>query len=91
MPEVGSQVSILGLRIADQAGEVRKRIGVALQSTSLFERLTLVELLRFYAACYNRRMSAADALKLLARFRLAVTGAWRLKSRLHQAKSACAD
>lgn len=69
-PESGSEVAILGLNIKSQAAEVRQRIGVSLQSTSLFERLTLVELLRFYAACYDRRMSMPEARKLLERFGL---------------------
>ena len=45
-PEAGSQVSILGLNIATDAAQIRHRIGVSLQTTALFERLTLIELPR---------------------------------------------
>ncbi|MCL6596688.1 MAG: ABC transporter ATP-binding protein [Firmicutes bacterium] len=72
-----------GLRLADEGrarvlGEdpatprgrrrVQERIGVSLQSTSLFDTLTVAETLELFAALYPRRESAAD---LMARMGIA--------------------
>ena len=68
-PAAGS-VHVFGLDVAREARAVKARVGVSLQSAALFEQLTLLELLEFYAAAYDRFPPRAALLQLLARFGL---------------------
>ncbi|MDB5186047.1 MAG: nodI [Candidatus Saccharibacteria bacterium] len=52
-PIDGGVVMLDGLNVAEQPGRVKEIIGVQLQSTSFYDKLTLVELLRMFAALYG--------------------------------------
>ncbi len=56
-----------GLDIAAHNQEVKRRIGVQLQSSAFFDGLTLIELLDMFAAMYGREV---DARALLAKVQL---------------------
>jgi len=58
-------IEILGLTWARQASEIRARIGVQLQSTSLFNKITPREALNLYGAYYPKCRSAEDLLRLV--------------------------
>jgi ABC-2 type transport system ATP-binding protein len=49
------KVEVLGRTWARQPDELRARIGVALQETKLFDRLTVEETLRLFSTFYDRR------------------------------------
>jgi len=48
-------VTVDGVDVARQPELVRRRIGISLQRTAFYERLTLAELLRLFADLYGRR------------------------------------
>jgi ABC-2 type transport system ATP-binding protein len=52
-----------GLDIQKEPNAVKAIIGVQLQASSFFEKLSLVELIHVFASCYNRKV---DARQLLA-------------------------
>ncbi|HZU76268.1 MAG TPA: ABC transporter ATP-binding protein, partial [Dehalococcoidia bacterium] len=52
-PDAG-EVRVLGLDVRGRRDEVKQRIGVQLQTPSLFPRLTVLELLRLFATFYRR-------------------------------------
>lgn len=56
-------IQLDGLDVAREAEEVRRRIGVQLQSNSFFDRLTLAELLTLFASFYNRTVDVAATLR----------------------------
>ena len=58
-------IEILGLTWAKQGQEIRSRIGVQLQSTSLFNKITPREALDLYGSYYPKRRSTGDLLKLV--------------------------
>ncbi|HJW42874.1 MAG TPA: ABC transporter ATP-binding protein [Geothrix sp.] len=58
-------IEILGLTWAEYGREIRARIGVQLQSTSLFNKITPREALELYGAYYPKSRSAADLLALV--------------------------
>ncbi len=60
--EVGT-IQLDGLDVAREAEDVRRRIGVQLQSNSFFDRLTLAELLTLFASFYNRTVDVAATLR----------------------------
>jgi ABC-2 type transport system ATP-binding protein len=47
-------VEVLGVDPADAGGEWRERIGVVLQSSAMYETLTVTEMLRLFAGYYER-------------------------------------
>src|SRR5688500_11764943 len=55
-PEAGVR-EVCGLDARREAREVRQRIGVALQSTSLQDKITPREALRLFGSFYRNRMS----------------------------------
>lgn len=61
------QVSVLGLDPAKQAMAVKQRIGIALQSTNLPDKLKVTEALDLFASFYDR---TADRNRLLERLQL---------------------
>ena len=61
------RVLVDGLDVVADAGAVKSRIGVQLQSAGFYPELTLVQLLGFFAALYNVDV---DAHAVLARFQL---------------------
>lgn len=52
-----------GFDVAQQARQVKARIGVQLQKSDFFEHLNLPELLEVFASLYNRRVDARAILK----------------------------
>lgn len=63
-PDAG-EISIRGLNWNQHAGEIRSIIGVQLQATSLYNKITPREALDLFGAYYPRRRSTADLLKLV--------------------------
>src|SRR5215470_682259 len=47
-------VTVDGVDVARHPERVRRRVGISLQRTAFFERLTLAELLRLFADLYGR-------------------------------------
>jgi len=64
VPEAGS-IEILGLDWRRDGRAIRARIGVQLQSTSLFNKITPREALTLYGSYYPRRRTAEDLLELV--------------------------
>lgn len=61
------RVTVDGLDVQRDAWAVKSRIGVQLQSAGFYPELTLVQLLRMFAALYNVQI---DPMELLRRFQL---------------------
>jgi ABC-2 type transport system ATP-binding protein len=64
-------VTVLGLDISTSAAQIKRRIGVQLQTTSLLPDLTVIEQITLFANLYGRRMARADGLALLNQVGLA--------------------
>lgn len=62
-PDQGS-IQILGMRHRDQGTEIKARLGVQLQSTGLFPRLSVRELIDLYAAFFPRSLPTDQLLSL---------------------------
>ncbi len=58
-------VSVLGLDPASAGREMRDRIGIVLQTSSVETQLTVREALRFYGSCYRRRRSIDDVVEMV--------------------------
>lgn len=58
-------VSVLGLDPATTGRELRDRIGIVLQSSSVETQLTVREALRFYGSCYRRRRAIDDVVEMV--------------------------
>ncbi|WP_243383741.1 ABC transporter ATP-binding protein [Geothrix alkalitolerans] len=58
-------IEILGLTWAKQGQEIRARIGVQLQSTSLFNKITPREALDLYGSYYPKRRGTGELLELV--------------------------
>lgn len=63
----GGEAYIDGFNVQKQLGKVKERIGIQLQSTSLFEHLTVEETLKLYGSFYKEHV---DLDKLLERLSL---------------------
>jgi len=62
----GGEVTVCGFDPADNANEVKRRIGVALQATALPDKIEVREALTFFASLYPmRKESRADVDRLL--------------------------
>jgi ABC-2 type transport system ATP-binding protein len=59
------QVSVLGYDPNLQPNHLKQRIGVCLQATNLYEKITVGEALALFAAFYNRTTDAGGLLKRL--------------------------
>ncbi len=68
-PQAG-RVSVLGYDVLKSPNEVKRRIGLSLQSTDFFDNLKLLELIQLYAGLYEVFLSRAQVLDLLGRFEL---------------------
>jgi len=68
-PQAG-RVQVLGYDVTRQAAQVKRQLGLSLQTTSFFDNLKLWELLRFYAGLYEVFLSKTEIMRLLARFEL---------------------
>lgn len=54
-PLTSGRAAVLGMQLPARGSELRRRIGVVLQETALYEELTALENLRFAAALYGVR------------------------------------
>lgn len=61
-PKTSGKVLVDGLDLDTQPNEIKKRIGVQLQSSGFYPALNLVELIELFSGLYNREV---DALELL--------------------------
>ena len=64
VPDAG-EIEVLGRGWAREGKEIRSRIGVQLQSTSLFNRITVREALDLYGTYYPKARTTADLLDLV--------------------------
>jgi ABC-2 type transport system ATP-binding protein len=58
-------VSVLGLDPATAGREMRDRIGIVLQTSSVETQLTVREALRFYGSCYRRRRAIDEVVEMV--------------------------
>jgi len=58
-------VTVLGLDPVRSGREMRDRIGIVLQTSSVETQLTVREALRFYGSCYRRRRSLDDVVEMI--------------------------
>jgi ABC-2 type transport system ATP-binding protein len=65
------QVTVLDMDIDTSPAQVKRRIGVQLQTTSLLPDLTVIEQLKLFAGLYGRRMARNNGVALLERIGLA--------------------
>jgi ABC-2 type transport system ATP-binding protein len=70
-------VTVDGIDVARHPERVRRLIGISLQRTAFFERLTLAELLRLFADLYGRRQRVD---RLLERVGLGEVGSRQVKT-----------
>ena len=63
-PDAG-EIEICGLRWRDSGPEIRSRIGVQLQATSLYNKITPREALDLFGSYYPKRRSTEDLLRLV--------------------------
>jgi ABC-2 type transport system ATP-binding protein len=61
----GGRVTVLGMDVNTAAAQIKQRIGVQLQNTSLLPDLTVVEQVKLFATLYGRPLSHGDCLDLL--------------------------
>jgi len=61
----GGKVKVLGLDVRSHAAQIKQRIGVQLQRTSLLPELTALAQVELLARLYGRAISRRDAMKLL--------------------------
>jgi ABC-2 type transport system ATP-binding protein len=66
----GGRVVVAGHDMEREPATVKALLGVQLQRAALFAELTAIELVRLYAALYNRFPTRAEGLALLGRFGL---------------------
>jgi ABC-2 type transport system ATP-binding protein len=59
------QVEVLGVDPAEAGGEWRERIGVVLQSSAMYETLTVAEMLRLFAGYYERSRPVDELVELV--------------------------
>ena len=62
-PQTSGDVIVDGINTQDHPWEVKKRIGVQLQSAAFYPELTLVELLDMFAAMYDVKANPIEMLK----------------------------
>src|SRR6185312_4394617 len=61
--QTSGEVFIDGINTVEQPWDVKRRIGVQLQSTSFYPELTLVDLLQMFAAMYDITVNPTEMLK----------------------------
>jgi ABC-2 type transport system ATP-binding protein len=59
------QVEVLGVDPAEAGGEWRERIGVVLQSSAMYETLTVAEMLHLFAGYYERSRPVDEVVELV--------------------------
>lgn len=60
------EVKILGFNVTIRPSEVKKRIGVQLQSSAYLDQLSLAELLEFFASLYKKRPDVDKLLDMVS-------------------------
>lgn len=63
--KTSGEVTVNGLSLDTQAGEIKKIIGVQLQTSGFYPNLKLFELIRLFGGLYNRKVDAEALLKLV--------------------------
>jgi len=61
-PIDGGKVTLGGINVAEEPQKVKEIIGIQLQSSSFYDRLTLVELLNLFASFYGAKVNALELL-----------------------------
>ena len=61
--KTGGEVVVDGLNLDTQANEIKKIIGVQLQTSGYYPNLNLTELIQLFSGLYNRNVDAMDLLK----------------------------
>jgi ABC-2 type transport system ATP-binding protein len=61
--KTSGQVVVDGLNLDEQPDEIKKIIGVQLQTSGFYPNLTLLELIDLFAGLYNKKVDAMDLLK----------------------------
>ena len=64
-PPDGGEIEVCGLRWRDEAAEIRSRIGVQLQATSLYNKITPREALDLFGSYYPKRRPTEELLDLV--------------------------
>jgi len=63
--KTSGQVMVDGFDLDKNAGDIKKIIGVQLQSSGFYPGLKLLELVELFSGLYNRKVVALDLLKLV--------------------------
>lgn len=61
------EIILDGLNVAEEPAKVKEIIGIQLQSTAFYDKMTLVEQLKMFASIYGRKI---DAMKILSEVEL---------------------
>ncbi|MCC7231493.1 MAG: ABC transporter ATP-binding protein [Bacteroidia bacterium] len=61
--KTSGKVLVTGLSVDNKSSEIKKRIGVQLQSAGYYPNLTLWELLKLFSGLYNRKTDRNELLK----------------------------
>jgi len=61
--KTSGEVVVDGLNLDEQPDEIKKIIGVQLQTSGFYPNLTLLELIDLFAGLYNKKVNAMDLLK----------------------------
>ena len=61
--KTSGQVTVDGLDLDTQPDEIKKIIGVQLQTSGFYPNLTLLELIRLFSGLYNKKVDAMELLK----------------------------
>lgn len=64
------RIQVCGFEVANEGEEVKRRIGIQLQSTALFPNLNLLEMLDLYALFYNMSYTSRELEAQLEKFGL---------------------
>ncbi len=64
-PIDGGSAELDGINVAKNPNEVKKRIGVQLQSSAFFDKLSLVELLRMFGGLYPKQKDPRELLAMV--------------------------
>lgn len=59
------EVEILGMRYATHGEEIRRRIGIQLQETRLYEKFSVEEIVRTFRSFYDRKKDVDDVLGIV--------------------------
>lgn len=65
-PKTGGEVKVLGLGVATHKQEIKKQIGIQLQSSNYVAALTLNELLHLFSSLYGQTVNPGELLKLVS-------------------------